>query len=133
MKAERHAKIIELIENYNIETQDELAERLAEAGFVSTQATISRDIRELKLTKIAFPGGKAKYVLLKKQNIIVIKTVSGLAMAVAAALDNLNIYGVVGSIAGDDTIMCVIRSNDMAADVMDSIGHFTQNADVEEE
>ncbi len=156
MKAERHAKIIELIENYNIETQDELAERLAEAGFVSTQATISRDIRELKLTKIAFPGGKAKYVLLKNQqesnmirykrvlrdgiltmetaqNIIVIKTVSGLAMAVAAALDNLNIYGVVGSIAGDDTIMCVIRSNDMAADVMDSIGHFTQNADVEEE
>ena len=67
MKAERHAKIIELIENYNIETQDELAERLAEAGFVSTQATISRDIRELKLTKIAFPGGKAKYVLLKNQ------------------------------------------------------------------
>lgn len=156
MKASRQAKLIEIIENYDIETQDELAEKLAEAGFSSTQATISRDIRELKLTKIAFPGGKAKYALLKNQeqsnmvryrrvlrdgiltmetaqNIIVIKTVSGLAMAVAAALDNLNIYGVVGSIAGDDTIMCVIRSNDMANEVIDTIGRFAQGADVGEE
>ncbi|MDD5948720.1 MAG: arginine repressor [Lachnospiraceae bacterium] len=155
MKASRQAKLIEIIENYDIETQDELAERLAEAGFPSTQATISRDIRELKLTKIAFPGGKAKYALLKNQeqsnmvryrrvlrdgiltmetaqNIIVIKTVAGLAMAVAAALDNLNIYGVVGSIAGDDTIFCAIRSNDMANEVIDTIGKFAQGADGEE-
>lgn len=156
MKASRQAKIIEIIENYDIETQDELAEKLAEAGFPSTQATISRDIREMKLTKIAFPGGKQKYTLLKNhthsnqiryrrvlrdgiltmesaQNIIVIKTVAGLAMAVAAALDSLNIYGIVGSIAGDDTIMSVIRSSDMAGEVIDSIGRFAQGADLEDE
>ena len=156
MKASRQAKIIEIIENYDIETQDELAEKLAQAGFSSTQATISRDIREMKLTKLAVPGGRQKYVALKNQahsnmiryrrvlkdgiltmeasqNIIVIKTVSGLAMAVAAALDNLEIYGVIGSIAGDDTIMCVIRSSDMANEVIDSIGRFAQNVETDEE
>lgn len=156
MKASRQAKIIEIIENNDIETQDELTEKLLEAGFSSTQATISRDIREMKLTKLAVPGGKQKYVALKNQeqsnriryrrvlrdgilsmeaaqNIIVIKTVSGLAMAVAAALDSMHIFGVVGSIAGDDTIMCVIRSNDMANEVIDSIGRFTQGAEDEEE
>lgn len=152
MKAARQAKIIEIIEHDDIETQDELAEKLAGAGFPSTQATISRDIREMKLTKMAFPGGKSKYVQLKNQeqsnlvrykrvlrdgiltmeaaqNIIVIKTVSGLAMAVAAALDHIEIYGVVGSIAGDDTIICVIRSQDMAAEVIDAIGKFAQGAE----
>lgn len=155
-KASRQAKIIELIENHDIETQDELAERLSGAGYPSTQATISRDIREMKLTKLAVPGGKQKYVVLKDQelsnrvryrrvlrdgilsmetaqNIIVIKTVAGLAMAVAAALDSLEIYGVVGSIAGDDTIMCVIRSNDLADEVIDNIGRFAQGAEDEEE
>lgn len=155
MKASRQAKIIEIIENNDIETQDELAEKLSEAGFSSTQATISRDIREMKLTKLAVPGGKQKYVVLKNQeqsnriryrrvlrdgilsmeaaqNIIVIKTVSGLAMAVAAALDSMHIFGVVGSIAGDDTIMCVIRSNDMANEVIDNIGRFAQGAEDEE-
>ena len=152
MKYQRQAKILELVEKYDIETQDELAEKLAGAGFPSTQATISRDIREMKLTKMAFPGGKSKYVQLKNQeqsnlvrykrvlrdgiltmeaaqNIIVIKTVSGLAMAVAAALDHIEIYGVVGSIAGDDTILCVIRSQDMAAEVIDAIGKFAQGAE----
>ena len=106
----------------------------------------------MKLTKMAFPGGKSKYVQLKNQeqsnlvrykrvlrdgiltmeaaqNIIVIKTVSGLAMALAAALDHIEIYGVVGSIAGDDTILCVIRSQDMAAEVIDAIGKFAQGAE----
>ena len=156
MKASRQAKIIEIIENNDIETQDELTEKLLEAGFSSTQATISRDIREMKLTKLAVPGGKQKYVVLKNQeqsnqiryrrvlqdgilsmeaaqNILVIKTVSGLAMAVAAALDSMHIYGVVGSIAGDDTIMCVIRSSDMANEVIDNIGRFAQGAEDEEE
>ena len=156
MKASRQAKIIEIIENNDVETQDELTEKLLEAGFSSTQATISRDIREMKLTKLAVPGGKQKYVVLKNQeqsnqiryrrvlqdgilsmeaaqNIIVIKTVSGLAMAVAAALDSMHIYGVVGSIAGDDTIMCVIRSSDMANEVIDNIGRFAQGAEDEEE
>ena len=108
MKVSRHAKIIELINQYNIETQEELADRLNNAGFKVTQATISRDIRDLKLTKVASDGGRQKYVVLRPdeggmsekyvrvlqdgyvsmdmaQNILVIKTVSGMAMAVAAA------------------------------------------------
>lgn len=144
MKAKRQHKIIELIGKYDIETQDELAERLEKAGFVATQATISRDIREMKLTKMATPNGKQKYVVLKKQdydttmkykrvlmdaitsieiaqNIVVIKTVSGMAMAVAAAIDNLEIKGIVGSIAGDDTIMCVIKTNEEAKTVVAAI------------
>ena len=144
MKAKRQQKIIELIEKHYIETQDELAERLEKAGFVATQATISRDIREMKLTKMATPNGKQKYVVFKKQdydttmkykrvlmdaitsieiaqNIVVIKTVSGMAMAVAAAIDNLEIKGIVGSIAGDDTIMCVIKTNEEAKTVVAAI------------
>ena len=155
MKASRQAKIIEIIENYDIETQDDLAEKLLKAGYKSTQATISRDIREMKLTKLALPGRKQKYVVLRNQehvnkrkyeqvlrdgiltmevaqNIIVIKTVAGLAMAVAAAIDNAQIYGVVGCIAGDDTIMCVIRGNEMAGDVIEALGKFTQSVGKEE-
>ena len=113
MKIERHSKIISLISQYDIETQEELAEKLNESGFQVTQATISRDIRELKLTKIAKPGGGSKYAVLQNmnqemsqkyisilknsfqsmdlaQNILVIKTVSGMAMAAAAALDDMN-------------------------------------------
>ena len=144
MKSSRHTKILELIEKYNIETQDELAEKLAEAGFYTTQATISRDIRELKLTKLAYPGGKQKYIALKNrelhvdkkykrvlsdaiihveaaQNIIVVKTVTGMAMACATAIDSLGISGIVGTIAGDDTIMCIAKDNDYAKDAIESL------------
>ena len=144
MKAKRQEKIIEIIEQYNIETQDELADKLMEAGFQTTQATISRDIRELKLTKLAYPGGRQKYIALKNrelhidkkykrvlgdaitgmepaQNIIVIKTVSGMAMACAAAIDSLAIEGVVGTIAGDDTIMCIAKDNAYAVSVIESL------------
>ncbi len=132
MKSGRHAKILELVKKYNIETQEELSELLLEAGYPVTQATVSRDIRQLQLTKVPI-GGKQKYVALsdngqeisKKytrvfqegflsmdmaQNILVIKTISGMAMAVAAALDNMDCTEIVGSIAGDDTIMCAVRS-----------------------
>ncbi|MBU3875759.1 arginine repressor [Faecalicatena sp. AGMB00832] len=144
MKVSRHAKIIELISQNNIETQEELAERLNGAGFKVTQATVSRDIRDLKLTKVSVDGGKQKYVVLKPeedgmsekyirvlkdgyvsmdmaQNILVIKTVSGMAMAVAAAVDAMKWNEVVGCIAGDDTIMCAIRSVDETVAVMDKI------------
>ena len=131
MKVSRHAKIIELISQYDIETQEELAEYLNNAGFKVTQATVSRDIRDLKLTKVSV-GGKQKYIVHRPeegmsekyirvlkdgyvsmdmaQNILVIKTVSGMAMAVAAALDAMKWNEVVGCIAGDDTIMCAIRT-----------------------
>lgn len=148
MKSKRQAKIIEIIENHDIETQDELAERLLTAGFPTTQATISRDIRELKLTKIAVSEGKQKYIAIQKQsydtdekfkrvlsdgmlsmeaaqNILVIKTVTGMAMAVAAALDHLDIPGLLGCIAGDDTIMCVIRNESLVKNVKNSISRLT--------
>ncbi|WP_367567513.1 arginine repressor [Lacrimispora sp.] len=134
MKLERHSKIVELIGKHEIETQEELADYLNQAGFAVTQATVSRDIRELKLTKIQSESGKQRYVVLQNQNsfsdkyirilkdgymsmdmaqnILVIKTVSGMAMAVAAALDALHFSEMVGCIAGDDTIMCAIRTTD---------------------
>ena len=135
MKVNRHAKIVELINKYQIETQDELAEYLNEAGFKVTQATVSRDIRDLKLTKVPAENGRQKYAVLQgaqngmtekyvrilrdgfssmdmAQNILVLKTVSGMAMAVAAALDAMNWNEIVGCIAGDDTIMCAVRTVD---------------------
>ena len=140
MKLERHSKIVELIGKYEIDTQEELAARLNEAGFNVTQATVSRDIRELKLSKIQGEGGKQKYAVLHSptpmsdkhirimrdgvmsmdmaQNILVIKTVSGMAMAVATALDNIGWKEIVGCIAGDDTIMCAIRTMEDAQTVM---------------
>ncbi|HAU87022.1 MAG TPA: arginine repressor [Lachnospiraceae bacterium] len=144
MKVGRQTKIIELINKFDIETQEELADRLNAAGYNVTQATISRDIRELKLTKVSVEGNRQKYIILQNQesglyekyvrilsdglismdfaqNILVCKTVSGMAMAVAAALDNLNINGIVGSIAGDDTIMCAIRHEEDVVAVMDKI------------
>ena len=143
MKVERHSKIVELIGKYAIETQEELAAYLNQAGFNVTQATVSRDIRELKLTKIQGENGKQRYMVLKPQgnfsdkyirilrdgyasmdmaqNILVIKTVSGMAMAVAAALDAIRFHEIVGCIAGDDTIMCAVRSVDDTILVMDKI------------
>ncbi|EXG88303.1 arginine repressor [Lacrimispora sp.] len=143
MKLERHSKIVELIGKHEIETQEELADYLNHAGFAVTQATVSRDIRELKLTKVQSESGKQRYVVLQNQgsfsdkyirilrdgflsmdmaqNILVIKTVSGMAMAVAAALDALHFAEMVGCIAGDDTIMCAIRSADDTILMMDKL------------
>ena len=141
MKEKRHAKILELIRNHEIETQDELCRMLNEEGYRVTQATVSRDIRDLQLTKVAFDGNRQKYTLFSEQksllkdkfsrifregtvtistaqNILVIKTVSGMAMAVAAALDSMNFQEIVGSIAGDDTIMCAVSSAEDAQKVM---------------
>ena len=109
MKVNRHAKIVELINKYQIETQDELAEYLNEAGFKVTQATVSRDIRDLKLTKVPAENGRQKYA------------VSGMAMAVAAALDAMNWNEIVGCIAGDDTIMCAVRTVDDTILLMEKI------------
>ena len=140
MKLERHSKIVELIGKYEIETQEELAERLKQAGYKVTQATVYRDIRELKLTKVPSENGRQRYVVMQSQtafsdkyirilkdgyvsmdmaqNILVIKTVSGMAMAVAAALDAMHLHEVVGCIAGDDTIMCAVRSVQETVEVM---------------
>lgn len=144
MKRRRLEKIIELIGKYDIETQEELADRLQQEGFRVTQATVSRDIRELKLSKVAAAGGRQKYVLLNHQehqmaekyvnilrqafvsmdsaqNILVIKTVAGMAMAVGAAMDNIGWKEIVGCIAGDDTVMCAIRTPEDTATVMEEL------------
>lgn len=144
MKIQRHSQIIRLINQYDIETQEELAEKLNENGFQVTQATVSRDIRELKLTKIAKQGGRSKYAVMQNvdhemsqkyvhvlqaafqgmdfaQNLLVIKTVSGMAMAAAAALEEMQFHELVGCIAGDNTIMCATRSVDEALLLMEKI------------
>ena len=147
MKTKRQRKIIELITNYDIETQEELAAKLVENGFNVTQATISRDIRELNLTKIATKGGKQKYAVQSSSdivsnskymrvlndgiitmdtagNILVVKKVSGMAMAVAAALDAMQIKEILGCIAGDDTIMCVVKHAEETDRVKEHIESF---------
>lgn len=133
MKNARQAEIIRLIGKYHIETQEELADRLNEEGFQVTQATVSRDIRELHLIKVADGPGKSRYSVIQNDmaplnkkysrvlkdsfssmdsagNILVLKVVPGMAMAAAAALDALGWNEIVGSIAGDDTIFCAIRN-----------------------
>jgi transcriptional regulator of arginine metabolism len=144
MKKNRQGRILQLIQEENIETQEELADRLSEEGFVVTQATVSRDIRELKIGKIPSGNGKQKYAVLthddahladkyirvlrngfvsmdSAQNILVIKTVAGMAMAVAAAVDAMKLKEIVGSIAGDDTIMAAIRTTEETQVVMEKI------------
>lgn len=144
MKTNRQSKIIEIIQKNEVETQDELSALLEKDGFRVTQATVSRDIRELKLTKIPTAGGRQKYAVItdapenlsKKyervlregflsmdmaQNILIIKTVSGMASAVCAAIDAMKVREIVGSIAGDDTIMCAIRTVDDTYAVMKKI------------
>ena len=147
MKLERHSKIVELIGKYQIGTQEELAEYLNKEGYNVTQATVSRDIRELRLSKVAGEDGKQHYVVLQNQenfndkyirilkdgflnmdmaqNILVIKTVSGMAMVVAAALDELHFHEIVGCVAGDNTIMCAVRSVDDTIIVMDKLKKLT--------
>jgi len=149
MKTRRQTKILELIKKYEIETQEDLSAYLEQEGYQVTQATVSRDIRELKLTKVSLTGGRQKYVALLEtnedlsqkyerifrdgfismdiaQNILVIKTVSGMAMAVAAALDALQLHEVVGTIAGDDTIMCAARSTEDAIAAIDKLRKFVE-------
>ena len=143
MKVARHEKIIELIRQYEIDTQEELAARLNEAGFKVTQATVSRDIRALK---VAGSNGKSRYAILEEhtpdvlsdkysrvlkdaviamnigQNIVVVKTIPGMAMAAAAALDAMKWPEILGCIAGDDTIMCVVKTSEQAPGVVQKLG-----------
>ncbi len=139
MKAQRQAKIMEIISNVNVETQEQLLQELQEAGFHSTQATISRDIKELRIVKELTALGTYRYTVAAKelpttfsgrmntifrecvtrydyaQNIVVIHTLPGLAAAAASAIDAMNLSLVVGTLAGDDTVMVVMRDNNAAA------------------
>ena len=139
MKSMRQAKIMEIISNTNVETQEQLLQLLQEAGFTSTQATISRDIKELRIVKELTALGTYRYTAAAKevpatfsnrlntifrecvtnfdyaQNIIVIRTLPGLANAAASALDAMDLSVVLGTLAGDDTVMVVMRDNNSAA------------------
>ena len=145
MKGKRQTKILEILADYEVTTQEELADRLNAEGFRVTQATVSRDIRELHLYKVPGEGGRQKYAALpakeeeavtsrymdtfragyvsmaQAQNILVIRTVSGMASGVATALDSMNFREIVGTIAGDDTIMCAIASAEETTRLMDKI------------
>ena len=148
MKSKRQKLICDLILKYEIETQEELVSKLLEAGCKVTQATISRDIRELRLTKIVGESGVQKYALPAQDasiqtplagirfsrvlqegfinvdiagNIVVMRTMTGMAMAVAAALDHLNLQEIVGTIAGDDTIFMAVRSEESATRLCEKI------------
>ena len=151
LKIARHAKILELIEKYDIETQDELAQKLCEEGFMVTQATVSRDIREMKLTKIATERGKQKYSVITgndteiterltrvfkeavvkmdyAQNMIVIKTLEGMGMAETEALDNMQNPEILGTIAGDDTVFCVVSTHNQAAVIIEKLYRIIHSA-----
>ncbi len=139
MKSQRQAKILEIISNKNVETQEQLLAALQEAGFRGTQATISRDIKELRIVKELTNMGTYRYTTSSSelsgsfstrmntifrecvvsfdyaQNIIIIRTLPGLASAAASAIDAMNMSAVVGSLAGDDTVMVVMRDMNAAA------------------
>ncbi|MEE1155312.1 MAG: arginine repressor [Acutalibacteraceae bacterium] len=138
MKSRRQSALLEIIQEYDIDTQEELQERLKQRDFTVTQATISRDIKELKLVKTPVGNGKYKYATGNKavvdslstfntlfktavisvdfaQNIIVVKTTSGMAQGVCATIDSIEWDGMLGSIAGDDTIFIVASTTAKAA------------------
>lgn len=141
MKAKRHAMITKLVASQNIETQEELASILREQGYSVTQATVSRDIKELRLIKVLTPEGHYKYATVEKAeadlqerfirmfsnsvlsvcaagNLIVIKTITGSASAAAEAIDTLKWPDILGSIAGDNTIFIAIRDGKSAPEIM---------------
>lgn len=149
MKYSRHAKILELIEKYQIETQEELADKLKEHGMDVTQATVSRDIKELRLIKVMADDEHYRYASVSQSegsinnklltiftesfvssdyanNIVVIKTLPGMAQASASAVDMLKWPEIVGTIAGDDTIMIVCRAELIAEELVNRLGKMTK-------
>ena len=149
MKSQRQAKIVEIISNRNIETQEQLLAALQAEGFRGTQATISRDIKELRIVKELTNMGTYRYTTAINevggsfsarlntifrecvvgvdyaQNIMVIRTLPGLASAAGSAIDAMNMSPVVGTLAGDDTVMVVMRDNNAAAAFYGEIKNLT--------
>lgn len=142
MKSVRHAMILDIIESMDIETQEELADELRARGIVVTQATVSRDIKELRLLKVLSDNGGYKYATVDKaekglserfirifsestlsmqsaENLIVIKTLSGSANAAGEAVDSLRWSEIVGSLAGDNTLLVIVKDKEHVQSVMD--------------
>ena len=144
MKKRRQEAILEIIEKYDLSTQDELLQKLKDSGFDATQATVSRDIKELRLVKTMGANGQYKYAVTKTEsdellskfrsifaqsvvsadyagNTIVIRCYTGMAQAACAAFDSMHGEGLVGTLAGDDTIFALCRSESYASQMKDSI------------
>ena len=150
MKSKRHSKIIEIINSKAIETQEELAEELKSAGFEVTQATVSRDIKTLRLIKIQGSDGKYRYSIINQNKndmleklssilintvisvenidkIVVVKTISGSASAAAEAIDRLELGEIAGTIAGDNTIFILVRTFEKAQELVERISKMLNN------
>lgn len=150
MKSKRHSKIIEIINSKAIETQEELAEELKSAGFEVTQATVSRDIKTLRLIKIQGSDGKYRYSIINQNKndmleklssilvntvisvenidkIVVVKTISGSASAAAEAIDRLELGEIAGTIAGDNTIFILVRTLEKAQELVERISKMLNN------
>ncbi len=144
MKVKRQAKILEIIQSRSIETQDELIRALEESGYIATQATVSRDIKELRLIKILNSDGKYCYSVMKAGgeqvatkfmsifrdavisidfacNLVVVKCMSGMAQAACAAMDSLQWESVVGTLAGEDTFVCITRTTESAVELVEEL------------
>ncbi len=149
MKSTRHGRILEIIANMEIETQEELVSALNNEGFKVTQATVSRDIKDLRLTKVPDERGGYKYTAISKNetgitpkmrqlfvnavtsiasanNIIVIKTLTGSANTIATVVDALNEPSILGSVAGDDTMIIVVASNELVEPVKEKLNSMLQ-------
>jgi transcriptional regulator of arginine metabolism len=150
MKSQRQEKILELISRYEIETQEDMMARLLDEGFKVTQATVSRDLKELKLTKVQTARGTYRYAVSQARqsvgnvklnnamadsiidvnyslNNVVIKTYPGLAAAVAFAVDNLNMPSILGCVAGDDTVIIVTKTVEGSAELGEKITELVKN------
>ncbi|MBQ7564793.1 MAG: arginine repressor [Lachnospiraceae bacterium] len=150
MQNSRTEKILELIDEYEIQTQEELASLLKQSGFQVTQATVSRDINKLHIIKVPAENGGQKYARQKKEaagdegrytdvlragfasmdtagELLVIRTEAGMAMAIAAALDAMQLPQIVGCIAGDDTIMCAIKTPEALKEVREILQEIVRN------
>lgn len=150
MKAKRHSKIIEIIQDHPVDTQEELLRLLSESGFAVTQATVSRDIKELRLIKTATSGGGYRYTIPSKdalpdlssqfhtffagsvisvdqcRNFVVVKCYTGMANAVCQMLDSLGLEGIVGTLSGDDTFFIMMREDEDAANLSQDLSKHMQ-------
>ncbi len=150
MKTKRHAKILEIIHNNPVDTQEELLRWLKDAGFDVTQATVSRDIKELRLIKTLGGDGKYRYSTVKLENdsisskfhslfadavlhidfagnIVVVKCLPGMAQAACAAMDSLQWGNVVGTLAGEDTFICITKDENKAIDLVTELKKLLKN------
>ncbi|KGN00972.1 ArgR family transcriptional regulator [Clostridium novyi A str. 4570] len=150
MKIQRHSKILEIINTKDVETQEELAEELKKRGVDVTQATVSRDIKELKLIKVLSENGRYKYATIAKsdgllanklvnvfsntvisvdnvQNFVVVKTLSGSGSAAAESIDSMNFDGIAGTIAGDNTIFILTINENKAEEIVKKLKKMLEN------